>query len=551
MRKLELEPETYDSKFTALTKGVNLQVRDWVLTQVGATDNILEVGCGTGALASQMALRGNEVLAIDTNLNMINTAMKNYPTEKEVKLVYQIGSMADLPVNDESQNKIVSTFMLSELRPLEQQIFLRNAWSALKPGGKLIIAAEFIPSGFWKLTFKIKRWRYKKKLKRLRLETTFLVKDFFDYLEPIGFKILAEKKWKHDSIQAIELVKVNGNERKSPGYYSPKPRKFTGFGSQMSLYRILFTGQTTDAPIEPGIYKSGQPDKNSPIIVTANYLFTYIKVMRAIKGLDAWVLMVDSKGINVWCAARGNNFGNRQVIEAVKATGIATLTNKKTLILPQLSAGGVASPLISKEAPDFPFRILFGPVWAKQLPQFLKERPARKPDKMKLAKFTPFHRLRAFTTHTTFLLKMIFLKPTIALILLSLGLSFIDPLWLRKLWIVGEIWLWIIIANAIIAGLFPITNFTRRFIIKGIVFGIITIIVLSSISWFIHKNMFLILLNSAFYFWLSFFSTMSFSGYSMATSPKEIQDEYPAFRKSHLVLLISSLVFFAIGFIFF
>ena len=551
MRKLELEPETYDSKFTALTKGVNLQVRDWVLTQVGATDNILEVGCGTGALASQMALRGNEVLAIDTNLNMINTAMKNYPTEKEVKLVYQIGSMADLPVNDESQNKIVSTFMLSELRPLEQQIFLRNAWSALKPGGKLIIAAEFIPSGFWKLTFKIKRWRYKKKLKRLRLETTFLVKDFFDYLEPIGFKILAEKKWKHDSIQAIELVKVNGNERKSPGYYSPKPRKFTGFGSQMSLYRILFTGQTTDAPIEPGIYKSGQPDKNSPIIVTANYLFTYIKVMRAIKGLDAWVLIVDSKGINVWCAARGNNFGNRQVIEAVKATGIATLTNKKTLILPQLSAGGVASPLISKEAPDFPFRILFGPVWAKQLPQFLKERPARKPDKMKLAKFTPFHRLRAFTTHTTFLLKMIFLKPTIALILLSLGLSFIDPLWLRKLWIVGEIWLWIIIANAIIAGLFPITNFTRRFIIKGIVFGIITIIVLSSISWFIHKNMFLILLNSAFYFWLSFFSTMSFSGYSMATSPKEIQDEYPAFRKSHLVLLISSLVLFAIGFIFF
>ena len=370
-------------------------------------------------------------------------------------------------------------------------------------------------------------------------------------MEPIGFKILAKKKWKHDSIQAIELVKVNDNERKSPGYYSPKPRKFTGFGSQMSLYRILFTGQTTDAPIEPGIYKSGQPDENSPIIVTANYLFTYIKVMRAIKGLDAWVLIVDSKGINVWCAARGNNFGNRQVIEAVKATGIATLTNKKTLILPQLSAGGVASPLISKEALDFPFRILFGPVWAKQLPQFLKERPARKPDKMKLAKFTPFHRLRAFTTHTTFLLKMIFLKPTIALILLSLGLSFIDPLWLRKLWIVGEIWLWIIIANAIIAGLFPITNFTRRFIIKGIVFGIITIIVLSSISWFIHKNMFLILLNSAFYFWLSFFSTMSFSGYSMATSPKEIQDEYPAFRKSHLVLLISSLVLFAIGFIFF
>ncbi|KKL71107.1 hypothetical protein LCGC14_2098220 [marine sediment metagenome] len=551
MRKLELEPETYDSKFTALTKGVNLQVKDWVLTRVGTTDSILEVGCGTGALAAQMALKGNEVLAIDTNLNMINTAMNNHPEEKEVKLLYQIGSMAYLPANDESQDKIVSTFMLSELRPLEQQIFLRNAWSALKPGGKLIISAEFIPTGFWKLPFKIKRWRYKKKLRRLRLENTLLVKDFFDYLEPIGFKIIAEKKWKHNSIQAIEVVKINDSERTSPGYYFPKPRKFTGFGSQMSIYRILFTGQTTHIPIEPGIYKSGQPDENSPIIVTANYLFTYIKVMRDIKGIDAWVLCVDSKGINVWCAARGNNFGNRQVIEAVEATGIATLTNKKTLILPQLSAGGVAGPLISKEAPDFPFRILFGPVWAKQLPQFLKERPARKPDKMKLAKFTPFHRLRAGITHTTFLLKMIFMKPTIILILLSLGLAFIDPLWVRRLWAIGELWLWIIIANGLIAGFFPITNFTRRFIIKGITFGILTVIALSSVSWLFHQNIFLILLNSVFYFWLAFFSTMSFSGYSMATSPKEIQDEYPAFRKIHLILLISSLVLYAIGFIFF
>ena len=59
------------------------------------------------------------------------------------------------------------------------------------------------------------------------------------------------------------------------------------------------------------------------------------------------------------------------------------------------------------------------------------------------------------------------------LILLFIGLSFINLGWLTELWIIGELWLWIIIANASIAILFPITNFTRKFITKGIVFGII------------------------------------------------------------------------------
>lgn len=551
MRRLELEPETYESKFTALTKGVNVKVKDWILQRVATSETILEIGCGTGTLAARMALKGNDVLAIDKNLQMINAAMKNYPTKTKVKLLYQIGTIADLPVEDGSKDAIVSTFMLSELRPLEQQVFLRNAWKALNPNGRVILGAECVPSGFWKLLFKIKRWWYKKKLRRLRLESTFLVNQFFNYLEPIGFKIVAEKKWKHGSIQAFELAKIQEKGMKSPGYFRPKPRKFKGLSAQMKIWRCIFTGQCDHVPIEPGIYQSGQPNENSPIIVTANYSFTYIKVLRALKEIDAWVLCVDSKGINVWCAARGNNFGNKQLIEVVEATGIATLTSKKTLILPQLSAGGVASPLISSEAPEFPFRVLFGPVWAKHLPEFLRERPARKPDKMKLARFTGSHRLRAGITHTTFLLRKIFLWPSIALCLVLLGLSFINTIWISKLWKVGEIWLWIVLTNALIAWLFPITRFTRKFIYKGIIFGIINIILLGTISWFIHKSLPLILWNLCFYFWLAFFSTMSFSGYSMATSPGEIQDEYPVFRKVHLFLFIISLILLTIGFVFY
>jgi ubiquinone/menaquinone biosynthesis C-methylase UbiE len=550
MRKLELEPETYDSEFTALTKGANVDVRDWILKQIDTSKTILEVGCGTGTLAAKMALKGNDVLAIDKNQRMITTAMKNYPSKSNIKLLYQIGSITELPAEDNSKDIVVSTFMLSELRPFEQQIFLRNVWKVLKPDGRLILAAEFVPAGFWKLWFRIKRWWYRKKMRRLKLESTFLVKWFFNYLDPIGFRIIAEKKLRHGSIRVIELQKKN-DEMKEPGYYRPKDRKFKGIRSQMNIYRCLLTGQMDHVPIEPGLYKSGDPDETSPIIVTANYSYTFIKVMRALKRKDAWVLCIDSRGINVWCAARGNNFGNKQLFEAVKASGIEKITKKKTLILPQLSAGGIAAPLIKSEKPDFPFNVLYGPVWAKYLPQFLEERPAKKPEKMKLAKFTVSHRFRAEVTHTTFLFRKIFFWPSIAILLLLIGFIFFDILLIEKLWIVAEIWVWLIIANFLIAMLFPITNFTRKFITKGLIFGFINVLFFSGISWFLKVSLPSIFLSLCFYFWIAFFSTMSFSGYTMATSPREIQDEYPVFTKINMTLLIIGLISKVIGFIFF
>jgi len=547
MRKLEEEPESYDSKFTSLTKGINLEVQDWIMNHTNSSEPILEIGCGTGSLASKLALKGNNVIAIDRNFHMINYAMQNYPNDLSTgKLVYQIGSFNELPVDSRSQDIVVSTFMLSELRPLEQQIFLRNVWNVLKQSGRLILAAEFIPSGFWKLTFKIKRWWFRKKLKRLRLKSTFLVKWFFNYIEPIGFKINSLKRWKNGSIQAMELRKVNDKKNEEPGYYKPDKKRFKGLRSQLRIYRCILTGQVDRVPIEPGIYQSGNPNKMSPIIVTANYEFTYIKVMRHLKELDAWVLCVDSNGINVWCAARGNDFGNKQLLEAVEATGIKNLTEAKTLILPQLSAGGVSIPQLPKKSEKFPFRIKYGPVWSKFIPQFIKAEGTRKPEHMKLAKFTLFHRIRAGITHTTFLFRKIFLLPLIVLIILFSAIN-----WFNKLWWIGELTLWILCTNLVIVLLFPLARFTRRFIFKGIFFGIINIILFGGLSYLIHNSIYYILWHICFYFWITFFSTMSFSGYTMTTSPREIQEEYPIFSVMNKILLVLSLILLALGFIFY
>jgi ubiquinone/menaquinone biosynthesis C-methylase UbiE len=550
MRKLEEEPSTYDSQFTTLTKGVNIKVREWVLDRIQSSQSILEIGCGTGILATKMALRGNDVIAIDKNINMINHAMKNYPTEVDVNLLYQIGSAEDFAIEDNSKDIIVSTFMLSELKSFEQQKLLRKAWKALKPNGRFIIAAEFISSGFWKFAFKIKRWWYKKKMRRLRLKATSIIKWFFNYLEPIGFKINAQNKWKHGSIQALELQKIDVNGNNEPGYYQAQPRKYKGIRSQLKIYRCLFTGQIDHVPIEPGIYRSGNPDKNSPIIVTANYEYTYIKVMRSLKGIDAWVLCVDSNGINVWCAARGDDFGNKQLLEAVEMTNIINLTDTRTLILPQLSAGGVSIPQLPKNSKEFPFKITYGPVWAKYLPKFIKEKPGRKADKMKIAKFSMSHRIRAGITHTTFLFRKIFLLPLIALALIIIGINVLFGLeWYNKLYWVGEIFLWIIVANTVISLLFQSSEFTRKFIVKGVYFGILNVIILSALTWILHNSFLFILLNLCLFFWISFASTMSFSGYTMYTNPREIQGEYPKFVKINKILIIISLLFLGLGLI--
>ena len=550
MRKLEEEPETYDSKFTALTKGINLKVQDWIIDHLNKSESIVEVGCGPGKFATKMALRDNNVIAFDKNPQMITVAMKNFPRDQDVDLLYQIGSFTDWSVEDNSKDLIVSTFMLSELRPLEQQILLRNCWKALKPDGRILLAAEFVPSGFWKRAFKVKRWRYRKKLRRRKFKKAKLLNWFFKYIEPIGFKITDKKKWKHGAIQGLELQKVKVEESDLPGYYQPEHKKFNGFHSQLRIYRCIFSGQIDRVPIEPGIYQSGSPDRTSPIIVTANYEYTYIKVMRSLKYVDAWVICVDSNGINVWCAARGNDFGNEQVTEVVEATDIQNLTEKKTLILPQLSAGGVAIPQLPKKSEKFPFKIVYGPVWSKDLPKFLEERPARKPDSMKLAKFSLKHRIRAGITHTTFLYRKIFLIPLICILALIFSLNiFLGLEWSTNLWWVGEIFLWILITNLIICLLFPLSNFTRCFICKGIFFGIINVIVLGALTWILHNSIWYVLLNLCLFMWIAFFSTMSFSGYTMSTSHREIQATYPIFTTINIILLIASIVLSTLGFI--
>lgn len=122
--------------------------------------------------------------------------------------------------------------------------------------------------------------------------------------------------------------------------------------------------------ITPGLYSVGEPDKQSPVLVTANYKLTFDAVRKELKGVGVWLLVIDTRGINVWCAAGKGTFCAEEIAYQVQRTKLDTVVAHRELILPQLSASGVAAHTLKKLCG---FKGLYGPIAASDLPRFLSE----------------------------------------------------------------------------------------------------------------------------------------------------------------------------------
>ncbi len=120
--------------------------------------------------------------------------------------------------------------------------------------------------------------------------------------------------------------------------------------------------------VAPGLYALGAPDGNAPVLVTANYKMTFDVVRRDGTGLDAWILVLDTRGVNVWCAAGEGTFGTGEVIRTVIETRLSEIVSHRRLILPQLGAPGVAAHEVRKGCG---FSVLYGPVRSRDIRAFL------------------------------------------------------------------------------------------------------------------------------------------------------------------------------------
>ena len=153
------------------------------------------------------------------------------------------------------------------------------------------------------------------------------------------------------------------------------------------IVAYLFRWLPRSAPT--GLFPIGKPDNSSPVIVTANFSLTVKRVRKALRGQNLWLLVANSEGINVWCAADGGIFTHNRVIDAIKVCQLADKVAHREVILPALSASGVDLDAVREETG---FRARFGPVYAKDIPAYLAGRK-KKTEAMRRFDFGLKHRL--------------------------------------------------------------------------------------------------------------------------------------------------------------
>jgi hypothetical protein len=125
--------------------------------------------------------------------------------------------------------------------------------------------------------------------------------------------------------------------------------------------------------VEPGLYALGNPTPASPVFVSANYSLSFDALRSSLSGIDGYILVLDTKGINVWCAAGKGTFGTDEIVTRVTAANLKEVVQHRRLILPQLGAPGVVAHEVKQRTG---FLVEYGPVRASDLPEYLETHKA-------------------------------------------------------------------------------------------------------------------------------------------------------------------------------
>lgn len=160
-------------------------------------------------------------------------------------------------------------------------------------------------------------------------------------------------------------------------------------GDRLGTLKVRLGIGRNNYAVRPGLYAIGTPDGDSPVLVTANYKLTFDHVRSRLTGRNLWLLILDTKGVNVWCAAGKGTFGTEEVIRRIKDVKLSEIVQHRTVILPQLGAPGVAAHEVRKKSG---FRVVYGPVRAEDLGEFLDSELKATPE-MRRVRFSALDRL--------------------------------------------------------------------------------------------------------------------------------------------------------------
>jgi len=277
--------------------------------------------------------------------------------------------------------------------------------------------------------------------------------------------------------------------------------------------------------VESGLYALGNPDKKAPVFVTANYKLSFDRLRKALPGRNAWILVLDTDGVNVWCAAGKGSFGTDELVQRIELSNLAQVVAHRKIILPQLGGPGIASLQVKKRSG---FKALYGPIRSEDLPAFIDAG----------FKATPEMRQKTFFIEERTVLIPIELVSaskyaliiTVAFFILG-GLFGIDQFWLNAsnaAIFAGTTLLLGIFAGAILTPLLLPWLPGRAFALKGLVIGLIvgSVFILSG-SGTVKEETALLETVSQFFLIpaIAAFLAMNFTGSSTYTSLSGVRKE--------------------------
>ena len=318
------------------------------------------------------------------------------------------------------------------------------------------------------------------------------------------------------------------------GYKETKIGKIPIVSTALTLHdkagalRVRFNFGRMNYNVNPGLYCTGDPGADSEVFVTANYKLSFDMLRRELNGMNAWILVLDTKGINVWCAAGKGTFGTEELAGRIIGSKIRQLVGHKRIILPQLGAVGVEAHTVKKITGMI---VIYGPVYARDIRNFIGNNYMKNPE-MKQVNFNFRDRLVLVPVEVAGSLIL-----AAAVSLLGAVFGFFENWKLGFNILYGVIpYLGAVLAGTIAVPLMLPVIPSRSFAIKGLLAGIVWSLIVSSI---LHANAAGFIVNMLVLPPISSFLALNFTGATTFTSLKgvrfEIKFALPLFALSVLL----------------
>jgi hypothetical protein len=371
----------------------------------------LDLGSGAGFdcfLAARAVGPEGKVIGVDMTPDMIEKARGNAEKGGYGNVEFRLGEIENLPAADHSVDAILSNCVIN-LSPDKEKVF-SEAFRVLKTGGRVMISdivltrelPEAVAGSLAAYAGCVAGALRKEEYLRLMEEAGFrdvrvVQESRSDIAEgeaagsimsmtAFGVKPSPGRSGECCAPQSGNASPCCGGGSPSKGVIrnedsfvdgqvetpaGPVPRVRSRLGTRdlLGRWKVRWGIGRNRYRVAPGLYALGAPDAAAPVLVTANYKLTFDALRRDAAGLDAWILVLDTRGVNVWCAAGEGTFGTGEVVRRVTEARLAEVVTHRNLVLPQLGAPGVAAHEVRKGCG---FSVAYGPVRARDIRSFLE-----------------------------------------------------------------------------------------------------------------------------------------------------------------------------------